>query len=250
MNIFESLENLNVSEACFDDIIGMVEGFIEEGHNLKMLVNRAYKDGKIDANKSVNLGNKAYRIPSSNDIHVDDEGNFNYDNITGKSSTKEGGGNIETDFRHKRKGRNLEELRLKRLNDEKNEYRQATEKAKRKHAEKVSEACFNEIMDMVEEIISEYTDLQDVVIRSYNKGKIDSDKFGRLVGKALDVPSNKSFYHEPKEKRNSLGQKGNQLNIKQFSGKTDKRRVKEFDKLSPEEKVTKRTEEKKNKRSS
>ncbi len=30
MNIFESLENLNVSEECFDDIIGIVEEYINE----------------------------------------------------------------------------------------------------------------------------------------------------------------------------------------------------------------------------
>lgn len=136
MNIFENLEQLNVSEECFDEIMDMIEGFIEEGHNLRMLVNRAYQKGKIGASKSVDLGDKAYKIPSSNDIHIDDNGEFNYDNITGKSSTKEGGGNLETDYRHKRKGRNLEELRIKRLNDEKSGYRQAIEKTKRKHEDK------------------------------------------------------------------------------------------------------------------
>ena len=34
MNIFENLETLNVSEACFDEIMGMVEN----------LVDRAYAD--------------------------------------------------------------------------------------------------------------------------------------------------------------------------------------------------------------
>ena len=30
MNIFESLENLNVSEECFEDIVSIVEGIINE----------------------------------------------------------------------------------------------------------------------------------------------------------------------------------------------------------------------------
>ena len=31
MNIFESLENLNVSEECFEDIIGLVEELLDKG---------------------------------------------------------------------------------------------------------------------------------------------------------------------------------------------------------------------------
>ena len=82
-------------------------------------------------------------------------------------------------------------------------------------------------------------------IRSYNKGKIDSDKFGKLVGKALDTPSDGvSFYHKPKEERNSMTDRSNQVNIKQFSDKVDKKRAKEFDNLTSEEKAMKRAQEK------
>lgn len=35
MNIFESLENLNVSEECFDEIMGLVEEYISETSNEK-----------------------------------------------------------------------------------------------------------------------------------------------------------------------------------------------------------------------
>ena len=31
MDIFESLENLNVSEECFEDIVGLVEKYLNEG---------------------------------------------------------------------------------------------------------------------------------------------------------------------------------------------------------------------------
>ena len=41
MNIFESLENLDVSEECFDDILGLVEELLNEGSNLYNLVKRA-----------------------------------------------------------------------------------------------------------------------------------------------------------------------------------------------------------------
>ena len=136
MDIFESLEELNISEECFNDIMDIVEEILNEGYNLKGVVNRAYKNGKIGILKSIDLGNKAESIPSPNDIHVDDEGNFNYDNITGKSATKNGSGELETDYRHKRKGRNLEELKIKRFNDEKNGYKQAIEKTRRKHEDK------------------------------------------------------------------------------------------------------------------
>lgn len=37
MNIFESLENLNVSEECFDDIVGLVEAIIDEGHQSALM---------------------------------------------------------------------------------------------------------------------------------------------------------------------------------------------------------------------
>ena len=41
MNIYESLENLNVSEECFDDIMGIVEEILSEGNNLANVVARA-----------------------------------------------------------------------------------------------------------------------------------------------------------------------------------------------------------------
>ena len=34
MNIFESLENLNVSEECFNDIVGLVEEYIQEKYSV------------------------------------------------------------------------------------------------------------------------------------------------------------------------------------------------------------------------
>ena len=46
MDIFESLEQLNVSEECFDDIVSMVEAMLNEGSNLNGVVNRAFAKNK------------------------------------------------------------------------------------------------------------------------------------------------------------------------------------------------------------
>ena len=103
MSIFESLENLNVSEECFDDIMGIVEELLSEGDNLKDVVKRAWKDKKLDVNKSIELEHRASRIPSSNDIHVNDEGDVDFSNLTGKTSTKNGLGELHTDMRREKK---------------------------------------------------------------------------------------------------------------------------------------------------
>jgi hypothetical protein len=41
MDIFESLETLNVSEECFNDIVGLVEEYLSEGVNINNVVDRA-----------------------------------------------------------------------------------------------------------------------------------------------------------------------------------------------------------------
>ena len=45
-DIFESLENLPVSEACFEDIIGLVETFLSEGKNIQNSWNNASPEVK------------------------------------------------------------------------------------------------------------------------------------------------------------------------------------------------------------
>ena len=50
MDIFESLENLQVSESCFDDIIGLIEGLLnEEGFLDKITDNVTRSDNKVVA---------------------------------------------------------------------------------------------------------------------------------------------------------------------------------------------------------
>ncbi len=49
MNILENLEQLTVSEECFEDILGIVEKFLGEGANLLKLINRAEKKYRDNA---------------------------------------------------------------------------------------------------------------------------------------------------------------------------------------------------------
>lgn len=56
MNIFESLENLNVSEECFNDIMSIVEEIINEVSvkrwkeaAINSLADRGFEEGKMDA---------------------------------------------------------------------------------------------------------------------------------------------------------------------------------------------------------
>lgn len=42
MDIFENLEELNVSEECFGDIVSMVEAILSEGTNTLRILDRAY----------------------------------------------------------------------------------------------------------------------------------------------------------------------------------------------------------------
>ena len=72
MDIFENLENLNVSEECFNDIIDIIEGFLngdsldDGSHIRKRYGEPEYKEGKdskgfeIPANKSAKLYAKAH----------------------------------------------------------------------------------------------------------------------------------------------------------------------------------------------
>ena len=64
MGIFESLENLNVSEECFDEIMGIVEAYINETtENIYKNIEKKYGKPEYDeegnpANKAAELGSK------------------------------------------------------------------------------------------------------------------------------------------------------------------------------------------------
>ena len=59
MDIFEQLENLNVSEECFDDILDIVEELLNEDelHDTKAIRRKAEKNSKI-LNKEIKANSK------------------------------------------------------------------------------------------------------------------------------------------------------------------------------------------------
>lgn len=124
MDIFESLENLPVSEACFEDIVGLVEEYLSEGKNL---LKAAIKHGA-----SKNLKKRAYEQPS------DTDGYGEYDEERGPVSvqappkgrgnldTKNLKGQLKTDLRHSSYGAALD---TRREIDAENGYKNAIKKA-------------------------------------------------------------------------------------------------------------------------
>ena len=61
MNIFKSLENLNVSEECFEDIVTMVEAMLSEDefHDQKSIRRNAEKNAKGHAYKAKQFEKKS-----------------------------------------------------------------------------------------------------------------------------------------------------------------------------------------------
>ena len=61
-SIFESLENLNVSEECFDDIMGIVEELLNEGYNLHDTVRKVQARAYDEMQKNKGIKNPQYKI--------------------------------------------------------------------------------------------------------------------------------------------------------------------------------------------
>ena len=75
MNIFESLENLQVSEGCFEDIIGLVEEYISEytPEQRNALV-QARKNKAMETGRQVDIAKAALRQSEEKDgmkFHID-----------------------------------------------------------------------------------------------------------------------------------------------------------------------------------
>ena len=120
MDIFESLENLNVSEECFDDIMNMVEELLSEGTHLAGVVDRyAKKRGYLVPNY-IELRDKALALPGTNDssFKEDKDGKLTVD-LQGdidKNKSNDERGQEKNDERHVKFGRSKEELRDNRKN--------------------------------------------------------------------------------------------------------------------------------------
>ena len=125
MSIFEELENLNVSEECFDEILESIEDYIEKKYPEQK---EEYKGAHSEpANKKTELLTKARKANIEELVHAEDkEGKKKV--LDKRYSTKRGQGEIKTLLKQK----GLSESILG-----------------------VSEECFDDIMGIVEAILSE-----------------------------------------------------------------------------------------------
>ena len=87
MNIFESLENLNVSEECFEDIVRIVEELLSEGVNLDDMVSKLEQEGKIPR-KPYRLHKKAAQIKGTNDFYYKDGKGYVKSGVPSKNFSK------------------------------------------------------------------------------------------------------------------------------------------------------------------
>lgn len=64
--------------------------------------------------------------------------------------------------------------------------------------------ALEEAMKVLEELIGEGRNLEDVVVREYNKGKVPLDDLQKLMDKAHEVPSDSSYFHKSKGEKGEL----------------------------------------------
>ena len=64
--------------------------------------------------------------------------------------------------------------------------------------------ALEEAMEVLEELIGEGRNLEDVVVRGYNKGKVPLDDLQKLMDKAHEVPSDSSYFHKSKGEKGEL----------------------------------------------
>lgn len=65
-------------------------------------------------------------------------------------------------------------------------------------------APLKEAMEVLEELIKEGRNLEDVVVRSYDKGKVSLDDLQKLMDKAHEIPSDSSYFHKSKGEKGEL----------------------------------------------
>ena len=126
-----------------------------------------------------------------------------------KRKSKEEKGQEKTEQRKKYRGKSTEEWKQGRLMDQiaKNAANlakvsnPATAKAIRRNAQR---ADLKEAMEVLEELIGEGRNLEDVVVRGYNKGKVPLDDLQKLMDKAHEVPSDSSYFHKSKGEKGEL----------------------------------------------
>lgn len=160
MDIFESLEDLQVSEDCFDEILDIVEEYINE-----------LNDETIDSLVNKRRGNLAKAIRKRDEI--------------GKKHGKTFGvarGNLSKE----------EKTAIKDVQDAEKAWHKTRDAVEKRNKRGLSESCFNDIMDMVEELINELhaptpASATAVFDRKAQKLQNNTNKF-QAYGKYLNTP--------------------------------------------------------------
>ena len=173
MNIFESLENLNVSEECFDDIVGLVEDLVSKTWD-KYKESRA----KMDDPEIKRIGDtpenqltpeekeKYYKVAgehwknsrlNTKAVNMRDKSEWESRGHNRKGETKGERNQRSADYRNPRysgeNGMYIKDRRAKQ--DAESGYNVAINKAIRRHNDKkISEALMEELMGIVEDIVS------------------------------------------------------------------------------------------------
>lgn len=164
MDIFESLENLEVSESCFNDIMGILEELLLERNNenrekkeqWENKLNRISDKEKIkktaeikaEANREKEARNKAYNYSNS---AVNPKDPMDYEI-----------GMAYSDSYHND------------ADDAQDRKNSLIQKFSKKFKNRRIEECFDEIMGIVEDILSE--DIENYIIKKYGEPEYVKDK--------------------------------------------------------------------------
>ena len=128
MSIFENLENLEVSESCFNDILDIVEELLSEGNHLYNIVNRhAEKRGYLVPNY-LKLKGKALSLPGTNDVSYSN-GELQFHGDMDKNKSSDELGQERNDRRHEEHGKDISGIKKKRKKDEENNFIKASIKS-------------------------------------------------------------------------------------------------------------------------
>lgn len=129
MSIFESLENLNVSEECFEDIIDMVEELIDETSDERAKAANAETTRKYDAARNAVERTKTL-IKRGKGFYTDDE-------------IKD----LKKDL--KKQEKDFEEAKRKRIRDNRNQFNRDVRLGN------IPESILESLVELIEELLNE-----------------------------------------------------------------------------------------------
>ena len=180
MNIYENLENLNVSEECFNDIMGIVEATINERNKEnKEKKNEWEKDNATDLKIKRTLDSDTIRQLELNDpgsVKRMKEGTKK--NLLGVSDIKAfRGENKKEQYKHERIGEDLIDVTQKNLKDAENKHD--------KYIDRIRKVLMSK---------KENGTLDDTTIDK-GLGKVMDSKYAKKVEKARDLADKAEKLH-------------------------------------------------------